>query len=149
MNKWRVESLVIADQQQHIDHSEMLLATAESWHPATLYWSQAKPVGLVLGYSQKQNVLNSEALAVQQIPIYHRRAGGTAVLVGPHLLSLDVILPASHPLILGDVVESYRWFGEAWVEALLQFGIQTRIVAPEEAHKQRALLKLMEPTAAR
>ena len=144
MSKWRVVPLVIADQQQHIDQSEKLLATAEPGHAATLYWSQAKPLGLVLGYSQKHDVLNSEALATLQIPIYQRRAGGAAVLVGPQLLSLDVVLPANHPLILPDIVESYRWFGEAWVEALLQLGVQARTVPPIEAHEQQALLKRAE-----
>ena len=85
MSKWRVVPLVIADQQQHIDQSEKLLATAEAGQPATLYWSQAEPVGLVLGYSQKHAILNPAALAAQPIPVYHRRAGGTAVLVGPRL----------------------------------------------------------------
>jgi lipoate-protein ligase A len=44
-------------------------------------------------------------------------------------------------LILADVVESYRWFGEAWVETLLQLGIETRIVPVQEARAQRLLLK--------
>ena len=143
-NKWRVMPLTIADQQQHIDQSEKLLATAEAGQPATLYWSQAEPVGLVLGYSQKHAILNPAALAAQPIPVYHRRAGGTAVLVGPRLLSLDVVLPANHPLILSDVVESYRWFGEAWVETLLLLGVQARAVSPQEAHEQRALFKQAE-----
>ena len=138
---WRVLPLTIADQQQHIDLSEKLLATAEPGQAATLYWSMAQPSGLVLGFSQKHDVLNQETLATHPIPIYHRRAGGTAVLVGPHLLSLDVVLPANHPLILPDIVKSYAWFGEAWVQTLLTLGIQTRLVPPEEAHEKRLLLK--------
>src|SRR5438132_3162632 len=147
MSKWRVVPLAIADQQRHIDQSERLLATAGAGQPATLYWSQAERVGLVLGYSQKHAILNPAALSAQQIPVYHRRAGGTAVLVGPQLLSLDVVLPANHPLILPDVVESYRWFGQAWVEALLLLGVQARAVSPQEAHEQRALLKQAETHA--
>ncbi len=108
----------------------------------TLYWSLAEPTGLVLGFSQKHDILNPVVLQEKQaIPIYHRRAGGTAVLVGLHLLSLDVFLPAGHPLILPDVVESYRWFGEVWVAALQTVGVQTCIVSIEEAHAQRVLLK--------
>ncbi len=141
MQNWFVYPLTIADQQQHIELSEHLLGTASPSEPATLYWSQAQPTGLVLGFSQKHDVLNLQALANDAFPIYHRRAGGTAVLVGPTLLSLDVILPADHPLILHDIVESYRWFGEAWVAALALLGVQTRIVPPEEAHAQRDLRK--------
>jgi lipoate---protein ligase len=140
MIKWRILPLTIADQQQHIDYSETLLKTMAPNTPATLYWSLARPTGLVLGFSQKPDLLNQEELARQGMPVYHRRAGGTAVLVGAHLLGLDVLLPPDHPLILPDVVKSYRWLGEAWVQTFDQFGIQTRCIPPDEAHAQRELL---------
>lgn len=142
MNNWRIIPLTIADQQQHIEQGEQLLATIAPDDPATLFWSMANRESLVLGFSQKPEMLNIEAVAASGIPIYHRRAGGTAVLVGPHMLSLDVVLPANHPLVLRDIVESYRWFGEAWVDTLLQVGVQSRTVPPAEAHAQRAHLKL-------
>lgn len=116
--------------------SEQLLKAALPEETATLYWSQAEPAGLVLGFAQKHTILNP-ALAAHQFPIYHRRAGGTAVLVGSGLLSLDVVLPAGHPLILPDIVESYRWLGTVWVETLEQLGVETRTVSPQEAHAQR------------
>ena len=140
----RIYPLTVADQHQHIAQSEHLLATIQPNDPATLYWSLAEPAGLVLGFSQKPAVLNQATLAQHPFPIYQRRAGGTAVLVGPSLLSLDVVLPAGHPLILADVVESYCWFGEAWVAALRLLGIETRAISPTEAHTQRALLKQPE-----
>jgi lipoate-protein ligase A len=143
-HKWNILPLAIADQQWHIEQSERLLAAASATDVPTLYWSIASAPGLVLGFSQKPEILNPAALAVQKIPLYHRRAGGTAVLAGPHLLSLDVVLPPAHPLVLPDLVESYRWFGEAWVAALAQLGIQARAVPPSEAHGQRALLKREE-----
>lgn len=140
-NRWRVYPLTIADQQQHIDWSEQLLATLQPGDQPVLYWSVAERTALVLGFSQRQQILNEAAALALDIPIYQRRAGGTAVLVGPSLLSLDVVLPAGHPLILADIVESYRWFGEAWVAALKQLGIETRAVPIAEAHAQRALRK--------
>ncbi len=143
-NSWRIYPLTIADQRQHIEQSEQLLSSIQLDDPPILYWSLANPPGLVLGFSQKQDVLNQAELTRQTLPLYHRRAGGTAVLVGPHLLSLDVILPGNHPLVLLDIVESYRWFGEAWVAALLQLGIRTRIVLPAEARAQQALRKQPE-----
>lgn len=140
-NNWRVLPLAIADQQHHIDRSESLLQTMQPGDAATLYWSMAETDGLVLGFSQKPEALNPAVRAEASLPIYHRRAGGTAVLVGPHLLGLDVALPADHPLVLPDIVESYRWLGEAWVAALLRLGITTRVVSPDEAHAQCDLLK--------
>ncbi len=143
-HKWQVLPLTIAPQQHHIDLSERLLTTVSQDEPATLFWSQSDQAGLVLGFAQKQDILNPATLAAEQLPIYQRRAGGTAVLVGPGLLSLDVILPASHPLVLPDIVESYRWLGTVWVKALQRLGVETRIVSPHEAHAQRVLLKQEE-----
>lgn len=144
MNDWSILPLTIADQQEHIDRSDVLLRTVEPGQSAALYWSAAAARGLVLGFSQKVETLNQEAIALKKIPVYRRRAGGTAVLVGPDLLGLDVVLPAGHPWILADVVQSYQWFGEAWVEALRLLGVQARMVLPQEAHEQRALLKQEE-----
>ncbi|HKV58810.1 MAG TPA: hypothetical protein VJO32_11040 [Ktedonobacteraceae bacterium] len=141
MHNWRVLPLAIDDQQKHIDFSEQLITSASPGDPPTLYWSQAEPEGLVLGFSQQPTILNTQALANHPLPIYHRRAGGTAVLVGAHLLGLDVLLPAGHPLALPDLVESYRWLGETWVAALRELGIETRAVSPDEAHAQRDRIK--------
>jgi lipoate---protein ligase len=147
MINWRIHPLVIADQQKHIEQSERLLNTIQPGDPPILYWSLANPTGLVLGFSQKQNLLNRAAVASLGMPIYHRRAGGTAVLVGPHLLDLDVILPADHPLLVADIVESYRWLGDTWVAALHHLGVESRTVSPAEAHLQQALRKQPETSA--
>ncbi len=138
---WQIIPLTIADQQVHITRSEQLLSVAAPGTLPVLYWSQARPAGLVLGFSQKETILNPAALVEEALPIYHRRAGGTAVLVGPDLLALDVVLPAEHPLLESDIVESYRWFGETWVRALQQLGIATRVVTPTEARAQRDLAR--------
>lgn len=147
MANWHTYPLTIADQQQHIEQSEQMLNNIQPDDQPILYWSMANPTGLVLGFSQKHSIVNPAALASLTLPIYHRRAGGTAVLVGPHLLSLDVVLPAGHPLIHSDIVECYRWFGEAWVATLHQFGVQARCVPPAEAHAQRTLRKQPESSA--
>jgi lipoate-protein ligase A len=143
VHKWQVLPLTIAPQQYHIELCEQLLKAAIQEEPATLYWSQAESAGLVLGFAQKESILNP-ALESPQLPIYHRRAGGTAVLVGSGLLGLDVVLPTGHPLILPDVVESYRWLGTLWAETLEHLGVETRIVSPLEAHAQRDKLKQKE-----
>jgi len=119
----------------HIERSEQFLA-APGLRPV-LYWSQAEPCGLVLGFSQQTSILNPQALSSTNLPVYHRRAGGTAVLVGSDLLDLDVILPPDHPLVLSDLVESYRWLGETWVRALDLLGVSSRVVTPTESRELR------------
>lgn len=145
--EWQIIPLTIADQQVHIARSEQLLSQAAPGTSPVLYWSQARPAGLVLGFSQKEAIINPLLRVEEALPLYHRRAGGTAVLVGPDLLALDVILPAGHPSVLADIVESYRWFGETWVRALCQLGIATRVITPAEAHTQRALARQDETQA--
>ncbi|GCE11780.1 lipoyl protein ligase domain-containing protein [Tengunoibacter tsumagoiensis] len=139
ITNWCIYPLTVADQQQHIARSEAFLQQVTAGDPPILYWSMADRAGLVLGFSQKSSIVNPESAS--HFPIYHRRAGGTAVLVGPTLLSLDVVLPADHPFVLADIVESYRWFGETWVAALRLLGVETRTVTPAEAHAQRARRK--------
>lgn len=141
---WQIIPLTHADQAVHIERSEQLLREAAPGTPPVLYWSQASSAGLVLGFSQKASILNPQALSRETLPLYHRRAGGTAVLVGPDLLALDAILPADHPLLLADIVESYRWFGETWVRALHLLGVETRVIMPEEARAQRLLARQEE-----
>jgi len=147
MINWRIYPPTIADQQKHIEQSERLLNTIQPGDEPVLYWSLAEPSGLVLGFSQKQSLLNPVTVSVLNMPVYHRRAGGTAVLVGPHLLDLDVILPPDHPLVLADLVESYRWLGDIWVAALRHLGVEARTVPPAEAHLQQALRKQPETGA--
>lgn len=67
---------------------------------------------------------------VQQV---QRRAGGTAVYATLTVLGLDVALPATHPLVLSDIVEAYRWLGEVWIDALAEFGVQAELVSIERA----------------
>lgn len=138
---WHIIPLTRGEQCLHIERSEQMLAETAPGATPVLYWSQADPAGVVLGFSQKATILNAQTLNELRLPAYHRRAGGTAVLVGPHLLALDVVLPAEHRLVLADVVESYRWFGETWVRALRLLNVETRVVPPAEAHAQRDLAK--------
>lgn len=141
---FEVVALTIADQRRHIERSEQLLDRAAPGSTPVLCWSQAEPEAVVLGFSQRETLLNHRVLAEEAIPVYRRRAGGTAVLVGPDLLGLDVVLPQGHPLVLADLVESYRWLGETWVCALRLLGIQVRAIPPKEAHEQRALARREE-----
>ena len=62
-----------------------------------------------------------------------RGSGGGAVLCDPGLLEVDVALPAGHALLDADVTESYRFLGQAWVDALAALGLEGRLVTVAEA----------------
>ncbi|HUS14822.1 MAG TPA: hypothetical protein VM536_07360, partial [Chloroflexia bacterium] len=89
-----------------------------------LRWYWATSPALILGVFQAAELINSAACAEQGIPVLRRRSGGTAVLAGPALLSLDIALPPGHALAPPDVTESYRWLGEAWLDALESLGVR-------------------------
>src|SRR5947209_6700222 len=73
-DSWHILPFCIADQQRHIEYSEHLLASMSPGSLPMLYWSQAEPEALVLGFSQKSAVLNADALAICKLPVYQRRA---------------------------------------------------------------------------
>jgi lipoate-protein ligase A len=89
----------------------------------------------VLGRSQRASVLDRAALGTANLRAYGRTSGGGAVLINRHALSLDIALPAEHPLLVRDVTLSYRWVGEVWVAALATLGIAARALPTEEARE--------------
>ena len=65
-----------------------------------------------------------------------RTSGGGAVLVGPWMLGLSVLLPTAHPLAAGGPMTGYRWLGQAIALSLRQLGIAAQALSPE-ALRQR------------
>lgn len=136
METWLRLPLLRAPQSYHLALGDVLLHSAAQ-RPPLLYWQISGPAAVVLGISQKLSDLDTAACQRAGLAIYRRAAGGTAVLAGPDLLSLDVILPPGHPLAGRDIVEAYRWFGDLWAETLRGFGLAARTIPPAEAHAPR------------
>ena len=136
MSAWLRIPLLRAPQSYHLALTEALLQTAAE-RPPVLYWQIAEPEAMVIGIGQKLSDLDVAACQDAGLAIYRRAAGGTAVLAGPDLLSLDVILPPGHPLAGQDIVEAYHWYGDLWAKTLQSFGLAAHIVSPAEAHAPR------------
>ena len=136
MTIWYRIPLSPAPQRSHLALTEALLQSAAE-RPPLLCWQIAEPEAMVLGIGQKLSDLNIAACRQAGLAIYRRAAGGTAVLAGPDLLSLDVILPPGHQLAGLDIVKAYRWLGALWVETLQSLGLPARTASPEEAHAPR------------
>jgi lipoate---protein ligase len=113
--------------------TEALLTGLGAGAPPSLRWYAPDAPALVLGRSQKPEVLDHAALRAAGVRAYGRTSGGGVVLIDQGALSLDVALPAGHPLLSRDVTLSYRWVGEVWVEALATLGISARALPTEEA----------------
>ncbi len=109
-----------------------------------LYWYTAHSPAVVLGASQKLDILGITN-ASAELAIYRRASGGTLMLSGEKLLSLDVALPPDSRLFSPEITGAYRWFGENWVTTLAGLGIGSRLVGPDEARTQRLALDSAGP----
>lgn len=136
MSAWLRIPLLCAPQSYHLALTEALLQTAAE-RPPLLYWQIAEPEAMVIGIGQKLSDVDVAACQAAGLAIYRRAAGGTAVLAGPDLLALDILLPPGHPLAGQDIVEAYHWFGDLWAKTLQSFGLSAHIVSPAEAHAPR------------
>ena len=83
----------------------------------------ARPT-LVLGSSQKDDVVDWGAVRRGGVDVVHRRSGGAAVLVEPGAaVWVDITIPAGDPLWDNDVGRAFHWLGAAWAEVLTAGGL--------------------------
>lgn len=61
-----------------------------------------------------------------------RESGGGAVLTGPWLVSVSVVLPPEHSWVCNGLIDSYRRLGQLHVEVLKAFGVAARTLPPQE-----------------
>jgi lipoate-protein ligase A len=77
---------------------------------------------LVLGSSQADESVNTEAAARQGIDVARRRSGGGGVLLWPgEFVWLDLEIPEGDELWSDDVGRSMWWVGELWRSALAPY----------------------------
>ncbi len=112
-------------------------AEEQAWNERHLSWPVRAPLivawryrapAVVLGCSQRPDAAMSAAARAAGVALGERRAGGGAVLAGPWVLGISVVLPRDHPLVVPSITESYRWFGEAHAAALQRAGIECQAV---------------------
>ncbi|MGH2441593.1 MAG: lipoate--protein ligase family protein [Chloroflexota bacterium] len=123
--QWRALPYHRGASADHVRLSDALVREARE--PA-LWWHTADRPTLILGPIQTDQAPGS-------LPVARRQSGGTAVLATPSVLGLDIVLPPRHRLAGRDVVGSYRWLGEVWLEALREFGVHARLVSIPEARE--------------
>ena len=129
---WRLLTSSGAGMGRQLALSEALLVCLPETGTPALRWYHTSKRALVLGNGQKLEAADLAVSRERGIPVYRRTSGGTAVLVDGDGLSMEVALPAGHPLATGDVVLGYRWLGEVWAQALRALGIQTARAMPTD-----------------
>jgi lipoate-protein ligase A len=73
------------------------------------------------------------------IDIVDRDSGGGAVLTGPWLVSVSVVIPHRHPMLGQNIGDSYRGLAQLHVSALENFGVTSRVWFPSDLIKLPAL----------
>lgn len=115
-------------------------AIAEADERPIMRWYSCREPALVLGVGQKWDIVDREHCRAAEVMLHKRASGGTAVLIEPDMLMLDIILPKHHRLYLSDVTHSYRWIGEVWNVALCELGVAARLLSVEEARSDTKAL---------
>lgn len=85
---------------------------------------EATAPALVLGSTQREDVVDHPACARAGVEVVRRHSGGGAVLVVPgDLLWVDVLVPRRDPLWHDDVATAFHWLGEVWASAVGEHGL--------------------------
>lgn len=93
---------------------------------SVVVYDVARPV-LVLGSSQRDDVVDRQRVGARGVEVVRRRSGGSAVLVEPGAaVWIDVTIPVGDPLWHNDVGRAFHWLGAAWTEGLAGAGIGCR-----------------------
>lgn len=115
---WRVLPLEMAEAQALLERGVALLEGLADDPTPTLRWYQASTPAVVLGRGQAQTLPTMDGLRTLT-----RFSGGGAVLLDADILSLDVLLPAGHSLLDGDLGMVFERIGAAWVRALSSLSV--------------------------
>ncbi len=90
---------------------------------------------LVLGSTQRPELVSRQAVHEHEVEVVRRRGGGGAVLLEPdNQVWIDAWIPRSDPLWEPDVGAAAGWVGQWWLHAL---GVSDR--APWSVHMERAV----------
>jgi len=92
-------------------------------------WNYPSPA-IVLGCSQRLLREAAQKRLEGRAELLARESGGGAVLTGPWLLGVSVVLPNGHPWLGEGLLESYRHLGQLHAAALAELGIAAQSVPP-------------------
>ena len=94
--------------------------------PHMVTWHYDSPA-VVLGRGQRPSEEQRESALRERVALVSRSSGGGAVMAGPWMLSLTMLLPSSHELARASLPAGYRTIGEACCRALGRFHIGTEL----------------------
>ncbi len=102
-------------------------------------WTYDAPT-IVLGCSQRALHGEIAGKLPQRLALVQRPSGGGAVLTGPWLVGVSVVLPVAHPWVNGGLVDSYRELGLLHASVLEGLGIPARALPASEVAAANAAM---------
>ncbi len=131
---WRLLPPVAHDAATLLSRLQALLeSVGAGLAPATVCCERWASPALILGTGQSAADADLPACRARGITIVRRLAGGTAVFATPDYLSFAIVASVAHPLVGGDLLATYRRFGEAVVAACAALGLSTHLICPDAA----------------
>ncbi|BAN02036.1 lipoyl protein ligase domain-containing protein [Ilumatobacter coccineus] len=117
MSEWSVE--VSVGEAGPFHHRDLASVTAP-----TVWIHRVERAALVLGSSQRDDIIDHDAAAALGVEVCTRRSGGGLVLVDPDASCwIDVLIPPSHTLWSDDVNRAFHWVGDTWLRTLTGLGV--------------------------
>ena len=108
--------------------AELHARTVDEPAGRAVWWLTPVRPALVLGSSQRPDVVDEGALERNGVELVRRHSGGGAVLLVPGQVSwVDVVLPAGDPLWDEDVGRATHWLGAAWERVAAAFGAEAEV----------------------
>lgn len=90
----------------------------------TVWVHRVERPALVLGSSQRDDIIDHAAAEALGIEVCTRRSGGGLVLVDPDASCwIDVLIPPTSTLWNDDVNRAFHWVGDTWLRTLTGLGV--------------------------
>lgn len=121
--------------QEQAWNSQQLAAPVTA--PSFRLWTYRAPA-IVLGCSQRALLPVAEARLPPGTELVQRPSGGGAVLAGPWLVSLSVVLPTAHPWVSQGLVDSYRELGLLHARVLADLGVPAQALPAADVAQANA-----------
>jgi len=114
------------------DHA-IMEAVGDGSVPPTLRLYAWQPACLSLGYAQRARDLDLARIQERGWGVVRRPTGGRAIL---HVdeLTYSISLPQDHPLVMGDILTSYRRLSEALQLGLEKLGLHSQTAPRSKEH---------------
>jgi lipoate-protein ligase A len=107
----------------------ILTAVGEGEAPSTLRFYSWRSPWISLGSGERADDVDRDRIAWRGWGILRRASGGTAV-IHQGQLGYAVILPSSHPIWRGDLIESYRRLAAPLAAAFRALGVAVEAAPP-------------------